>query len=78
MVLAIDTDKQLILNAIPAVGYTYDTRYFIPIMKSLKSNYVIADKGFDSTDNMLYAIKKRIKPVIEIRKDVKTGIRLRQ
>jgi hypothetical protein len=77
MVLAIDTDKQLIQNVIPAIGYTYDTRYFIPIMKRLKAMYVIADKGFDSTANMLYAIRKKIKPVIEIRKDVRTGIRLR-
>ena len=77
MVLAIDTDKQMILNCIPAIGYTYDTRYFIPIMKKLKSKYVIADKGFDSTDNNVYVIRRKMKPVIEIRKDAKTGIRLR-
>jgi len=77
MVLAIDTDRQTILNCIPAVGYTYDSKYFIPIMKKLKAKYVVADKGFDSANNMLHAIRKRIKPVIEIRKGVKTGIRLR-
>lgn len=77
MVLAVDTDKQLILSIIPAIGYTYDSRYFIPLMKGLKAKYVVADKGYDSTKNMLYAIGKGMKPLIDIRKDVKTGIRAR-
>jgi len=77
MVLAIDTDRQMILNVIPAIGYTYDTRYFIPIMNRLRAKYVIADKGFDSTNNIVFSIRKKIKPIIDIRKDVRTGIRKR-
>lgn len=77
MVIAVDADRQLILNIIPAIGYTYDSRYFIPLMKGLKAKYVVADKGYDSTKNILYAIRKKMKPLIDIRDGVKTGIRAR-
>jgi IS5 family transposase len=52
MLIAIDVDKQLILNTIPAIGYKHDSKFFIPLIKQLKAKYFIADKGYDSTDNI--------------------------
>jgi hypothetical protein len=47
-------DKQLILNTILAIGYRHDSKFFIPLIKPLKTSIYI------------YAISKNAKALIEI------------
>lgn len=75
MSIAIDADKQLILNCIPAVGYRHDSKFFIPLIENLDAKYFIGDKGYDSTENINQAINKGAKALIAIKDNAKTGIR---
>lgn len=77
MSIAIDTDRQTILSCLPSVGYIHDSKLFIPLTNGLKAKYFIADKGYDSTENILYVRKRKAAPLIAIKNNVKTGIRMR-
>jgi len=74
MGIAVDTDKQRILNVIPAIGYKHDSKFFIPLIKTLEAKYFIADKGFDSSKNIRYAMSKG-KALIDVKDNARRGIR---
>lgn len=75
MSIAIDCNRQLILNTIPAVGYRHDSKFFIPLTEPLEADYFIGDKGYDSTENIKQCIKKNARALIDIKDNAKKGIR---
>lgn len=75
MSIAIDCNKQLVLNTMPAIGYMHDSKFFIPLTESLETDYFIGDKGYDSTENIKHCIKKNARVLIDIKDNAKKGIR---
>jgi len=66
--IAVDTDKQLILSSKTRLSPRNDTIDFKELLKELKVNYVIADKGYDSKKNRRFVINKlKAIPIIPMR-----------
>lgn len=66
--LAIDTDKQLILSYKIRRKLRNDIIDFKSLLKNLSVRYVIADKGYDSSDNRNFVLRKlKATPVIPVR-----------
>jgi len=67
--IAVDTDKQLILNYKIRKIFRHDTIDFKPLLKGLNVKRVIADKGYDSRDNRRFVINKlKAIPIIPVRR----------
>jgi hypothetical protein len=75
--IAADPVRQLILNAMPGIGYSHDVRYLIPLAQRLDFEVLIADKGFDSLRNIAWVLSRGAKPLIAIRRNAKRELRLR-
>lgn len=56
--IAVDTDKQLILNYKIRKKFRHDTLDFKDLIKDLSVKRVVADKGYDSRSNRLFVIRK--------------------
>jgi hypothetical protein len=68
--IAVDTDKQLILSQRIRKGPRNDNIDFKTLLRDLKIDYVVADKGYDSRANRLYALRKlKAYPHIPYRKN---------
>ena len=66
--IAIDTEKQLILSTKTKLSPRHDTIDFKGLLKNLKVEYVVADKGYDSWKNRRFVINKlKAIPVIPVR-----------
>jgi hypothetical protein len=66
--IAADTDRQLILSSKTRLSPRNDTIDFKELLKELKVNYVIADKGYDSKKNRRFVINKlKAIPIIPLR-----------
>ena len=66
--IAVDTDKQLIMNYKIRKNIRHDTIDFKEITKCLDAKRVIADKGYDSWSNRKYVINKlKAIPIIPVR-----------
>lgn len=55
--IAIDTDSQYILTQKIRLGPRNDHIDFVPVMKDVKCNYVVADKGYDSKKNRYFVLR---------------------
>ena len=69
--IAIDTDKQLILSQRIRRGPRNDNIDFKRLLKELKIDYVVADKGYDSKANHHYVLRKRAIPHIARKKNAR-------
>ncbi|MEM7825175.1 MAG: transposase [Candidatus Aenigmatarchaeota archaeon] len=61
MSIAIDCNKQLILNVIPSAGYKHDSKFFIPLTEPLNAEYFIAKALIDIKDNVKTGIRAKLK-----------------
>ena len=69
--IAVDTDKQLIMNYIIRRKKRNDTIDFKNLLVNLKTNYVIADKGYDSRSNRRFVFNKlKAMQIIPVRNHV--------
>lgn len=67
--IAVDTDKQTIMTYKIRKSPCHDNKDFKILLKDLKVDYVLADKGYDSKDNRKFIFTKlRAKPIIPFRK----------
>ncbi|MBS3168189.1 IS5 family transposase [Candidatus Woesearchaeota archaeon] len=67
--VAIDTDKQLILDYKIRKKFRHDTLDFKNLLKDLDVKHVVADKGYDSKSNRLFVVRKlKATPNIPYRK----------
>src|SRR3989344_4539986 len=66
--IAIDAEKQLILSTKTRLAPRNDTIDFKELLKNLRVDYVVADKGYDSRKNRRFVINKlKAIPVIPLR-----------
>ena len=66
---AVDTEKKFILTHKIRKSRAHDTRDFKFLVKELKVDYVLADKGYDSKSNRQFVINKiKAIPVIPVRR----------
>jgi len=56
--IAIDTDSQYILSQKIRLGPRNDNIDFESVMKDVKCNFVVADKGYDSKSNRYFVLRK--------------------
>jgi len=56
--IAIDTNTQYILSHKTRLGPRNDNIDFVSVLKDVKCDYVVADKGYDSKKNRLYVFRK--------------------
>lgn len=67
--IAIDTDSQYILSQKIRLGPRNDNIDFESVMKNVKCNFVVADKGYDSKSNRYFVLRKlKAYPQIPYRK----------
>lgn len=66
--VAVDTEKQLILNYKIRKKFRHDTLDFKNLIEGLNVKYVVADKGYDSWKNRNFVIRKlKATPIIPVR-----------
>lgn len=67
--IAIDTDSQYVLSQKIRLGPRNDNIDFESVMKNVKCNFVVADKGYDSRKNRYFVLRNmRASPHIPYRK----------
>jgi IS5 family transposase len=64
----VDVEKQLILTCKIRKNPAHDTKDFKPLIKGLKCEKVLADRGYDSRSNRKFVFLKGAKPHIPFRK----------
>ena len=70
--LVVDTTKQLILNYKIRKSRAHDTRDFKFLLKEIRFNNVVADKGYDDKKLRSYVFKiKKAMPIIPVRRHSK-------
>lgn len=68
--IAVDTDKQTILNCKLRRKFRHDNIDFKGLIRNLNVDYVLADKGYDSRENRLFVMNKlKAKPEIPYRRN---------
>lgn len=67
--ISVDVDKQIILTQKIRKRPAHDTRDFKLLIKSIKCEKVLADKGYDSRSNREFVFLKGAKPYIPFRKN---------
>lgn len=72
--IAVKVETREIISCITHHDYTHDTNDFIPLLKGVKCNHVVADKGYDSRMLRKFVLKKvHAKPHIPHRKMTSPG-----
>ncbi|MBU4502241.1 MAG: IS5 family transposase [Nanoarchaeota archaeon] len=69
--ISADMEKQIIFKSAIHKGPRHDTKDFLQIVKGLETNFVLADKGYDSKKNHKFVIHELgAKSLIKVRKNI--------
>jgi len=66
--ITVDCDKQLVLTHKTRKSYAHDSRDFKTLIKPLKTENVLADRGYDSRELRKFVLLNNSKPYIPFRK----------